>query len=203
MPIRSLLFVSFLLLPLFVGAQSAQRFSTLSSRWADSFVEWELYAVPIPDSTQAAEQDAEPPEETLSGEIKLRWLNMREDWTEWEYEYLGERGSIRRKWKDDPSDWELRAYNGAIVSMKTAWVNDFSEWRVTDNSISFVFGSRWKNQFDEWQAKDNNHGAFYLYTLKERDPRDWAIDDQTSAEVSNELKLAMIFLALFYGAPKQ
>lgn len=183
---------------------AAQTLSSISTRWSDSFVEWELYAV-VPQDTARAdpEEDSEEPDETLYGELKLRWLNVSDDFSEWDYEIGDERGTIRQKWKDDPSQWELRSYGGTVVSMRTAWSNDFNEWRVTDNSITLNLRSRWTNQFDEWLVDDPTRGQFYMYTMLERDPRDWAIEDSLDDSVSESMKMALIFLTVFNGSPKR
>lgn len=183
-------------------AANAQTLTSVSTRWSDSFVEWEIYAVMPPDTTGADENDTESPEEELYGEIKLRWLNVRDDFSEWDWELGDQRGTIRQKWKDDPSQWELRSYDGNVVTMRTMWSNDLTEWRVTDNSITLNLKSKWKNQFDEWLVDDSTRGKFFLYTFTERDPRDWAIEDSLNEEVSQSMKLALIFLTVFCGSPK-
>jgi hypothetical protein len=194
-------FVSYRLLFLLVlsaavpGAAFTQPLSSLSTRWSDSFVEWSLYAY--------TSDDPEDREEEEFGELKLRWLNVRNDWTEWDYEFGGERGTIRRKWKDDPSQWELRGYNGHIVSLRTAWTKDYSEWRVTDNSITLVIRSRYTTTFDEWVVQDQTYGRFSLYTFRRGDPRDWAIEDGLSDEISPEMRLALAFIAVFNSSPKE
>ncbi len=175
----------------------AQVLSGVSSRWSDSFVEWEIFIQP----EKVAGED-ELPEEEQYGELKLRWLNVREDWSEWDFELGGGRGTIKQRWKDDPSQWELRTYEGDIVTMRTAWPGDFSEWRVTDNSVTLTLKSRWTNQFDEWQVQDANRGRFYLYTLRSQDPRDWGIEDELDETVSQPMRLALIFLTLYNASPK-
>lgn len=190
----------------FVADVQAQIITSVSTRWSDSFVEWEIYAVMPQDTsdagTEEGDDDSEPPEEELYGELKLRWLDVREDFSEWDYELGGQRGTIRQKWKDDPTQWELRSYDGNVITMRTMWSNDPTEWRVTDNSITLNLKSKWKNQFDEWLVDDLTRGRFYLYTITERDPRDWAIEDALNAEVSQSMKLALIFLTVFFGSPK-
>lgn len=228
----------------------AQTLTTVSTKWNDSFVEWEIFAL-VPQDTSAAQQPKKkeskkqkkagengltkpkqepdqkpapvpaepmssdsdstaqappepppPPQEELYGEFKLRWLNVREDWTEWDFDLGGERGTIRAKWKDDPTQWELRTYTGAIVTMRTAWPNDNTQWRVTDNTVTLLLKSRWTNQLDEWLVQDATHGKFYLYTLNRQDPRDWAIEDGLDATVSDAMKLAMVFLTVFQSTPR-
>lgn len=185
----------------------AQTITSVSTRWSDSFVEWEIFAV-MPESEETSEADEEEedaeanPEEERYGEFKLRWLNVRDDFSEWDYQLGDERGTIRQKWKDDPSQWELRSYDGNVITMRTMWSNDPTEWRVTDNSITLNLRSKWKNQFDEWLVEDPVRGRFYLYTYTERDPRDWAIEDDLDADVSPAMKMALIFLTVFFGSPK-
>lgn len=162
-------------------------------------MEWEVFA--SMDDPRMLEEGEELQEE-LYGEFKLRWLNVRDDWSEWDFELGGERGTIRQKWKDDPQQWELRTYSGVVVTMRTAWNGDFKEWRVSDNDVTLNIRSKWSNQFDEWQVQDANYGNFYLYTLRSQDPRDWAVDDKLTPNISVEMKLAMIFLVIYNTSPK-
>ncbi len=176
----------------------AQPLTGIQTRWNDSFVEWDLIGTTPPaDST-------EEPEDFVSGSLQLRWLTLREDWSEWEFK-LGDTlsGTIKQIWKTDPTQWELRTYTNQVVTMRIAWPGDLSEWRVTDNSLSLHFKSRWTNQWDEWLARDEHHGQFYVYTLRERDPRDWTIKDELESEISTPMKLAMLFLAIYHASPKQ
>ncbi len=172
--------------------------TTISSRWQDSFVEWEIFS----SIRQADLEEGEEVEEEYYGELKLRWLNVREDWSEWAFEIGGERGNIRQRWKDDPQQWELRTYSGAIITMRTNWNGDFNEWRVSDNTITLNIKSKWTNQHDEWLVQNDTYGSFYLYTLRTRDPRDWAIEDNLDPAISEEMKLAMVFLVIFNSSPK-
>lgn len=176
-----------------------QVFSSIGSRWSDSFVEWDLLAI-SGDTTDLDEGEA-PPEETV-GELKLRWLNVRDDWSEWDFEVFGQRGTIRQKWKDDFTNWELRTYDGAVVTMRAAWSNDLNEWRITDNDFSLTLKSRWTNQLDEWLVQDGSRGRFYMYTLRQRDSRDWAIEDNLHASVSLPMRMALIFISVFHGSPR-
>ena len=234
-----------LLLPILLPAQAM---TTVSTKWNDSFVEWEVYALmpvdttadqarekskkkktgkkkggltkpkndpepdqaptpPPPDSLRSDEGQAEPPpmplQEQRFGEFRLRWLDVRDDWSEWDFELGDQRGTIRAKWKDDPTQWELRTYSGAIVSMRAMWPNDNTQWRITDNSISLNFKSRWTNQLDEWLTDDTVHGRFYLYTLRQQDPRDWAIEDKLEPSISQPMKMALVFLTVFQSTPRR
>jgi hypothetical protein len=177
----------------------AQSISGINTRWSDSFVEWDIYETLI-DSTDDA--DAEP-YEAKTGGLQLRWLNLRDDWSEWDYELGEERGTIKVKWKNDPSQWELRTYDGSIVTMRTAWKDDLSEWRVTDNTVTLILKSRWANQFDEWVVEDAKRGQFYMYTVRRGDPRDWNVRDQLDGSVSQPMRMALVFLTAFVGSPRQ
>lgn len=192
---RYLVCFLFALPPLAVVSAQEQPLSGVSARWNDSFVEWDVY------TTNPDTSDPEAPGEIVAGELKLRWLNVNEDWTQWDFT-LGElRGTVRLKWQD-PNEWELRTYAGDVITMRTAWRNDFKEWRITNNSVALTLRSRWTNQLDEWLVDDPNRGRFYLYTLRERDPRDWAIEDSLDESVSTAMKLAMVFLTVFHSSPR-
>lgn len=171
--------------------------TTISCRWQDSFEEWEIYST----LRSADLEEGEEVDEELYGELKPRWLNIREDWSEWDFELGGQRGTIRQKWKDDPQQWELRTYTGAIITMRTSWNGDFKQWRISDNSITLNLKSKWTNQLDEWLVQDEYYGNFYMYTLRSRDPRDWAIDDKLYPEISEEMKFAMVFIVIFNSMP--
>lgn len=187
-----------LLLPGCLPSAFTQTISTVSTHWNDSFVEWDIYAAPDAANTEEEEE----PDEELYGELQLRWLNLKDDFSEWTYELGGQRGTIRQKWKNDPTQWELRTYDGNIITMKAPWSNDLSEWRVTDNSFSLTLKSRWTNQFDEWIVEDARRGRFYVYTLHSGDPRDWAVEDSLNEEVSEPMKMALVFLVIFHSSPK-
>lgn len=178
---------------------SAQTLSGVSTRWSDSFVEWEVFAWP---ETTGDEENQEKPDEEKVGEFKQRWGALRDDWSEWDYELFGERGTIRVKWKDDPTHWELRSETGQVITMRTTWGKNLNDWRVTDNDFALSLQSRWTNQLDDWQVDDRNRGTFQMRTLRRGDPRDWDIDDRLSEEVSLPMKTALIFLVFFHSSPR-
>jgi hypothetical protein len=178
----------------------AQWPSSVSTHWDDSFVAWEVFA---PVDSMEDEDGKFVVEETQVGELKLRWLNIRDDWSEWDFDILGVEGTIRAKWKDDPTQWELRDYNGTVVTMRTAWGKDMNEWRVTDNNIALSLKSRWTNQADEWIVEDPTYGKFYMYTLQAGNPRDWAIEDTLLAEVTPAMRYALMFLVVYHSSPRQ
>ncbi len=190
----------FVALMLLVQTAWAQPLSGIRTRWNDSFVEWDLLAF-APDAAPTEEGEA-PPEEVVVGELKLRWLNLQDDFSEWEFELEGLRGTVRMPWKDNPTEWELRTYQNEVITMRASWSGDPTEWRVTNNNIALQLKSRWKNQLDEWLVDDPTYGRLYLYTLFEADPRDWAIQDELSTDITPGMKMALVFLAVFHSSPK-
>ena len=210
--LKNAILTLFFTLPL---CMQAQNISSIRTRSMDTFVEWDLFQFAEeeePDSTivlteeeleeAAQEEETNDVKEEFAGFMRLRWVH-KEDWKDWEYEFGSERGSIRQKWDNDPTQWELRNYNGDIVTMRQLWPNDQSQWTVTDNEHSFTFRSKWANMGDEWiTSGSDQYGSFYLYTLFEGDPRDWAIDDKLIEEISPGIRMAFVFLATFVTSPK-
>jgi hypothetical protein len=178
--------------------QEQQALSSISTRWNDSFVEWEIFCF----YTDTLDETAQNEEEQC-GKMQLRWLNMRDDWSEWDIEWGSLRGNIRQKWKDDPTEWELRTFTGEVVTMRASWRNDLSQWRITNNNISLNFRTRWSNQLDEWNIEGGNRGEFRVRTHYRDDPRDWLVDDTLDAEVPPAVRLALLFIAIFHGSPRQ
>lgn len=173
----------------FAFPSKAQFLTGLSSYYDDSFVEWRFYTI-----NEAEEED--------EGSLKITWQLRQDDWSEWDYRVGDASGTIKMKWKDKPEEWELRG-NNAIVTARTVWPGQFTEWRVSDGNATLTLQSRYSNQWDEWQLRNSNNGNFFMYTAYERDPRDWIIEDELDEEVSFEMKLMLMFVAMFNGTPKQ
>lgn len=190
----------FFVLVLFGPTAGAQDLSGIRTRWGNSFVEWDLMAF---ETSQGDSSEGAPPSEVFAGELKLRWLNVRDDFSEWVFELDGTRGTIRMPWKNDPTQWELRTYDNQVITMRASWKGDPTEWRVTNNKIALQLGSRWKNQLDEWLVDDPVYGRLYMYTIYEQDPRDWAIEDTMSPDISTAMKMALIFITVYHSSPKR
>jgi hypothetical protein len=190
----------FAVLMLFGPFAGAQDLSGIRTRWGNSFVEWDLMAF---DASHGDLAEGALPPEVFVGELKLRWLNVRDDFSEWVFDLDGVRGTIRMPWKNDPTQWELRTYDNQVITMRASWKGDPTEWRVTNNKIALQLGSRWKNQLDEWLVDDPVYGRLYLYTLNELDPRHWAIEDGLSGDVSTAMKMALIFITVYHSSPKR
>ncbi len=85
--------------------------------------------------------------------------------------------------------------------MKTVWREDFTEWRVTDGTVSLDFKSRYTSDLGEWFAKDREGNRFAVTVTYPNDPRDWTITDELPESVSAEMKLAMVFVVLYHATP--
>ncbi|MEL6987709.1 MAG: hypothetical protein AAGK97_07730 [Bacteroidota bacterium] len=173
---------------IFPISSQAQTILGIATKWADEFREWDVFTY-----------DYET-EEEAEGEIIMRWQTQN-DWTEWDFRMFDGNGSIKQKFKDDPSIWELRFYED-LVTARTLWKNDFSEWRITDGNVTLKLKSRWRNSFNEWQIEDTSNGNFYIYTTWEDDPREWEIKDELSEDISASVKMMITFLVIYHSTPK-
>lgn len=156
----------------------------IGTAWDDSYKEWVIYTA----------------DEEQEGEIELRWAS-NDNWSEWDYRLEDESGSIKQKWNDDPSHWELRGGN-EIITIKTKWRNDYTEWRITTGTKTFTIQSKYRTHLEEWELKEKTYGKFEMYTVYERDPRDWEIIDELDEEISFHTKMAMLFIVMYNGTPR-
>lgn len=161
-----------------------QSISSIHARWDDSFREWILY-------------DADADEE---GTLELRW-KLNNDWSKWDYSLGDEGGSIDMKWRDNPEEWEIRGHDDMIYA-RTVWPRDLSSWRLKNDEITIIFESRYSTRADEWRLKTRHYGEFIIHTEYNGDPRDWVVVDSLSDEISFSMKMAMVFLAIHHGTPR-
>ncbi|MEO1515968.1 MAG: hypothetical protein AAFV95_13180 [Bacteroidota bacterium] len=169
---------------------SAQYVTGMATRWSDSFVEWNIYYV------QGVEED----EEEQTGELKMKWP-LRNDWTEWTYDFADTWGDVRLVWKNDPSRWQI--ISGAeTVTMRRLWKEDDREWRITDNTVSLTLRTRYGNDRNEWEVRETTYGTFQMRTSYREDPRDWMVDDFLNEEVSITMRMALVFLVTYNSVPK-
>lgn len=158
----------------------------ISSKWDDSFIDWSIYTT----------------NEDEEGELKMRWIQQN-DWSKWDYDFNKDYGRIESRFNKVPTEeWTVYGFE-EMVTMRPAYPRDYSEWRVTDNNITLTFKTLFSGQTDEWIVGSEEYGRFTIFTDIARDPRDWTIMDETGEEVNDTLKIAMVFLAIFYGSPKQ
>jgi hypothetical protein len=175
-----------LILPLLLIsiASHAQYITGIGTKWSDEFTEWNIYT----------------DDEDLVGEITMRW-QMQRDWTEWDFNLGDESGTIKLKWKNDPNLWEING-NNELITARTLWKDDASEWRITNNSQSITLKRRWNNNFNEWSLKSDKHGEFDIITDWEGDPREWIVKDDLDEDISDAMKVAILFLVTFHSSPK-
>ncbi len=154
------------------------------SRYSDDLREWDLL---------------DEFEETV-GSLTVAWpLDGR--WDEWRYETADASGDIRMKWQDDPNLWELTGYNG-IITMRTTFKNDFSEWRITTDQSSYTWRTKYRSQpANLWELRNSREGVFQMEASYRGDPRDWLISDEMDESVPEDLKLACLFLAIYHSLP--
>jgi hypothetical protein len=136
-------------------------------------------------------------DETIS--INMRWKFPVPDVTEWDFRIGNATGTIRRKFKDDPSLWELRSTNGEVLTARTVWGNDFREWRITDNSQTVHLKTVWNNHANEWRVTTDKCSEIYLYTDVENDFRDWVLKDKANC-MSLNAKIFSTFLAVVHSS---
>jgi hypothetical protein len=179
--LKSLLYISFFVLPSFCVAQDI---IGVSSVWSDSFREWEILT----------------PDEDRSGRLYLRWPS-RDDWTQWDMRLRDTTAEFKLKWKDDPNLWEIRCL-GTTVTARTMWAGDFTQWRLSDGTHTIVWKSKYGNIRDEWIVRNDEFGFFSVYSYWEGDPREWVVYDELNEDVSYAMRLAMIFLTLSNSTPR-
>ena len=169
---------------LFANTLSAQVIEGIGTVWNDSYTEWEIFSE----------------EEGVVGEVRMKWptqLNYRE----WDFTLGDElRGTIKRPWENDKSQWEIRSF-GEIITCRTAWQNDLTEWKITDNDITLHLRTRFTNNYNEWELRNDNHGFFAIYTTWENDAREWTIIDELDEDISDTMKMALIFMVVYHSLP--
>ena len=162
----------------------AQTIIGVGTRYFDSFREWVITT----------------DDEETRGELRMRW-SFRDDWTQWDM-YLGDlTASIEQKWEDDPNLWEIRC-DGITVTARTTWPGEFYRWKLNDGFHQFNWMSNYANTRDEWSIDQPKAAVFQLYTYWEGDPREWVVIDELPEDVSQAMRVAMIFLAIHFSTPR-
>ncbi|MEO6133442.1 MAG: hypothetical protein ABIQ02_16500 [Saprospiraceae bacterium] len=184
MIIKSSLLSLIFILPVTFGHLSAQRILGLGTRYNNSFTEWTI-------TTE---------DEDVVGELRMRWA-FRNDWTLWDIRIGDIIATAEQKWKDDPNLWEIRC-GDYTVNARTTWPGVFNRWKLNDGKDQFNWGTKYANQRDEWFIDIAGNSSFKVNTFWEGDPRDWAVSDQLPEDVSEAMRLAMIFIAIHFSTPK-
>lgn len=154
------------------------------TQWSDTFGEWNIASI----------------EDKQFGSLERNYP-AGNDWTSWTVQYNGYSGTIKQKWTNQPHQWELR-YANQLVTMRPIFREDFASWRIEGNQKTVTWLKQFQNLDAPWTIRQ--HPGFTIYTEFEGDPRDWIIeDDLISEEITISMKLAMLFITLFYSSPKQ
>lgn len=152
----------------------------------DSFREWDI--VPAYDSLEI-------------GKLELSWP-YNDKWDKWEYQVADHSGHIRLKWINKANEWEL-VDGSDVVNMRPVWKGDLSEWRITHNGNRYTYRSKNRNIANIWQTRGNKDIYFDMMAEYEGDPRDWIIEDTMQEETPLAVKMAMIFITVYYTTPRK
>ncbi len=168
----------------FIPFAHAQRMVGAETRYNNSFRDWILLTE----------------DDDVEGELRLRWT-FSDDWSSWDLSVGDITASIEQKWAEDPNLWVIRC-EGITVNAKTAWAGEFHRWKLSDGNHQINWESKYSNIKEEWEIDSNNDLFFQMYTRWEGDPRDWTIVDELPEDISDAMKVAMIFLALHFSTPR-
>lgn len=166
-----------------VVSLSAQYISLVRSVWDDRLTEWELI-------------DEETGEQ---GTVHLRWTYPL-DWGVWDIRWGDTTAEFSLAWKDDPEQWDLIMGNRRI-SARTRWPGDLSEWLIRYEGEVIVWRPADRYNPDLWETEDLRRVPFRMYTLYERDIRDWVIEDEMR-EDAFPLRLMLIMLTVYHSIPR-
>ena len=183
MPSRLSLFL-YVIICLATYPLNAQELVGFSVEYGDTFAEWEVI----------------PADEQIDiGELNVSWP-QKSDWSDWDYNVAGRVGNIHQKWINRPNEWEL--IDGEyIVSIKNQWRGDLTIWKITCDDYTLKYESKYNNIADEWSLTTEGYGTFEVFTDFEGDPRDWVIQDRLEEDFPLALKMAMVFVSVYYSTP--
>ncbi len=163
---------------------NAQQLLGLQASWSDSFIEWNI--------------DAEPQEDNST----LNMVFQPNDWSQWAWRMGEKSGSVRQKWKNDPSEWEATGDN-KIVTARRIYPSEWREWRISDGKNTLELRCKYGNQTTEWEANDPELGNFRMFQTYARDPRDWTIeDDLDEKKISLSMRIVLTFLIMYHSVPR-
>lgn len=184
MTFRFKIHLSFIIFLYSLSTLVGQRIYGVSTEWNDSFREWIIYGE----------------DEDQDGTLDMRWP-LRNDWTEWDWDFADIRGEFYMRRPTDPEAWEGSG-DGVIVEGRTIWPGDRGKWVIVSGELRIEIRTRYTNIADEWIVDDRKYGKLRMYTDWEGDPRDWIIEDELSEDVHVVVKLFMIHIALMQSIPK-
>ncbi len=171
---------------LFCSSLSSQSyFSEVHTVWDDRFDEWEIIGF---------EEDDE-----FVIQLNLIWP-LQNNWNEWRIQGGDIEGSIKTKWRGDPSQWEIRAGNELVIIVQQ-YRGDVNRWEVRNGDQRYLLSTVWNNDANNWHTP-RNKTAWSMKTEFRDDPRDWIIEDYMIDSVPKITRLALIFIALWQSIPK-
>jgi hypothetical protein len=168
----------------FIPYANTQHMVGAETRYNNSFREWILLTE----------------DEDIEGELRLRWT-FSNDWSAWDLSVGDITATIEQKWTDDPNLWVIRC-EGVTVNAKTAKAGEFHRWKLSDGNHQINWESKYSNIKEEWEIDSSEDLIFQMYTRWEGDPRDWTIVDELPEDISQAMKVAMIFLTLHFSTPR-
>ncbi len=161
---------------------------SINSVWDDSATEWKLYGW---------DNDGED----IEGELRIKW-GLRNDFSEWIADYNEQYITIRQKYNNDNTRWELRSDSGIIIDIKSKWRGDNTEWTISSGDQKIKWHSEYRNDLNLWYFEDENIGYMEMITYENNDSRDWEIIDN-AATITDEMKIAALFITLYNTTPKR
>jgi hypothetical protein len=174
---KSLFFLFFIA---FYHTASAQYLDGMAVKWRGDMREWTIW------------------NDSIEGTLRIRWTAPLNP-TEWAYEFGTLHGTIKRKWRDDPTLWELTADNGELLTARMIYGTDSREWRITDNNNSIEWRTRYTNNPSDWTLPNASKcGEFSAFTPYINDFQEWNTTDKNDC-LSFNVKLMMTFLAMFHS----
>ena len=171
------------ILAIFSWQAYGQSITGLETKWNDSFREWVIYT----------EGDS------IEGSLDIIW-KLNDDWTEWQFE-LGAFSGQAKLGFNDPNYWEFRSGND-LVTARTVWSQDFSEWRCTDGTHIIRLRSKYQDLPAIWYSEGEEYGYIDIYREYEQDPRVWLVEDHLDPDISELFRIALVFLAVFHSTPR-
>lgn len=186
MAVRALLMTAWWLLIMVVQLSGQSTFFELHGVWDDRYDQWELIA---------EDHDGE----AVVVRIEQLWP-LNNNWEEWRIDGDLLRGSIKTKWRGDLTRWEVRV-NNTLVEINQKWRNDPNVWEIRQANKRLKIETDYRDDANVWVAH-LEEGDFALFTEYRDDPRDWLIDDYVTVSLTDEAKLAMVFISLIQSLPK-
>lgn len=111
--------------------------------------------------------------------------------SEWSITGIGTtRYTIKQVFMDDPSEWRISNGRSDIL-FGLSFPKNYNEWRTGDESKLVYVKTLFSNDFAEWHA-DSDGGEMTIKRMF-RDGSEWIVNDQLAGE-SDITKLSVIFI---------